>query len=94
MARRAWNRRAEFVGDTPSPEAALQAAMAASRTPVVLMDVGDNIGGGSPADSTVLLEAAQRLGVRGYLQTLRDPQAVSACVAAGVGARVALEVGA
>jgi microcystin degradation protein MlrC len=58
------------------------------------MDVGDNIGGGSPADSTVLLEAAQRLGVRHYLQTLRDPEAVSACIAAGVGARVELDVGA
>ena len=54
--------------------------------PVVLMDVGDNIGGGSPADSTILLAAAQRLGVRGYLQTLCDPEAVGACVAAGVGA--------
>jgi len=59
----------------------------------VLMDVGDNIGGGSPADSTILLEAAQRLGVRRYLQTLRDPDAVSTCVAAGVGATVSLEVG-
>src|SRR5207237_2882381 len=42
LARRAWDRRAEFVGDTPSPEAALRAAMAAPKGPVVLMDVGDN----------------------------------------------------
>ena len=58
------------------------------------MDVGDNIGGGSPGDSTVLLEAAQRLGVRRFLQTLCDPQAVAACVAAGVGQTVELKVGA
>ncbi len=57
------------------------------------MDVGDNIGGGSPGDSTVLLEAAQRLGVRRYLQTLYDHEAVQACVAAGVGATVSLRVG-
>jgi len=94
LARRAWDRRSEFVAETPSPEAALQAAMHAEKTPVVLMDVGDNIGGGSPADSTILLEAAQRLGVRSYLQTLRDPEAVSARVAARVGTRVSLEVGA
>ena len=93
MARRAWDRRAEFVGDTPSPDEALRAA-AAARGPVVLMDVGDNIGGGSPGDSTVLLEAAQRLGVRRFLQTLCDPQAVAACVAAGVGQTVELKVGA
>jgi microcystin degradation protein MlrC len=93
MARRAWSKRAQFEAPTPSPEAALAAAMAAPNGPVVLMDVGDNIGGGSPADSTVLLEAARRLGVRSYLQTLRDPDAVSACVAAGVGSTISLEVG-
>jgi microcystin degradation protein MlrC len=95
MARRTWNKREQFVADTPSPEAALRLAMAspAQAGPVVLMDVGDNIGGGSPADSTVLLEAAQRLGVRSYLQTLRDPEAVSACVAAGIGSQVSLDVG-
>jgi microcystin degradation protein MlrC len=93
MARRGWDKREQFVADTPTPEAALRAAMAAPKGPVVLMDVGDNIGGGSPADSTILLEIAQRLGVRSYLQTLRDPEAVSACVAAGVGSTVKLEVG-
>jgi microcystin degradation protein MlrC len=93
MARRAWDKREQFVGDTPSPEAAIRGAMAAPRGPVVLMDVGDNIGGGSPADSTVLLETAMRLGARGFLQTLRDPQAVADCIAAGVGATISLEVG-
>jgi microcystin degradation protein MlrC len=93
MALRAWERRSDFVADTPSPEDALRAAVAAERGPVVLMDVGDNIGGGSPGDSTVLLEAAKRLGVRNYLQSLYDPQAVAACVAAGVGATVTLCVG-
>lgn len=93
LARRAWDRRAEMAGDIPSPEAALRAAMNAPHAPVVLLDVGDNIGGGSPADSTVLLELAQRLGARGYLQTLYDPEAVAACVAAGVGATVTLAVG-
>ena len=62
MARRAWDKRADFTADTPSADEALAAALAAPRGPVVLMDVGDNIGGGSPADSTVLLEAAKRLG--------------------------------
>ncbi len=94
MARRAWERRAEYVGDTPSADEALRHAMAAQQGPILLLDVGDNIGGGSTADSTFLLEAAQRLGVRNYLQTLYDPEAVVACVAAGVGATVILAVGA
>ena len=93
MASQAWGRRHEFVGDTPSPAEALKAAMAADKGPVVLMDVGDNIGGGSSADSTILLAEAKRLGVRSYLQTLYDPEAVAACVAIGVGSDVTLNVG-
>lgn len=93
LARLAWDRRATFVGDTPAPEAALRRALAAPRGPIVLMDVGDNIGGGSTGDSTYLLAAAQRLGVRSYLQTLFDPEAVGACVEAGIGATVTLQVG-
>ena len=46
--------------------------------PIVLMDVGDNIGGGSSADSTHILAEAQRMGVTAYLQTLYDPEAVEA----------------
>ena len=41
------------------------------------MDVGDNIGGGSSADSTYLLAEAKRLGIRRFLQTLYDPEAVT-----------------
>ncbi|MFN8524000.1 MAG: M81 family metallopeptidase [Chloroflexota bacterium] len=93
MARRAWDRRDLLVGDTPSVEEALRHAVAAPKGPVVLMDVGDNIGGGSSADSTYILEAAQQMGVKSFLQTLFDPGAVAQCVAAGVGSDVTLEVG-
>jgi len=61
--------------------------------PIVLMDVGDNIGGGSSADSTHILKVAMEMGVDGYLQSLYDPEAVKACVAAGIGAELALDVG-
>ena len=94
MARRAWERRAELVGDAPCAEEALRLAATAPQGPVVLMDAGDNIGGGSSADSTVILAAARQLGIRSFLQTLYDPEAVAACVAAGVGAEVTLPVGA
>jgi microcystin degradation protein MlrC len=93
MASRAWEMRAAFVGDTPTPEAAITYAMGAPHRPVVIMDVGDNIGGGGPADSTILLEIAMRRGARDYLQTLYDPAAVQTCVAAGVGATVTLQLG-
>ncbi|NQW20180.1 MAG: M81 family metallopeptidase [Chloroflexi bacterium] len=61
--------------------------------PIVLMDVGDNIGGGSSADSTHILKVAKEMGVTGLLQSLYDPEAVEACVVAGIGAELALDVG-
>jgi microcystin degradation protein MlrC len=63
------------------------------RGPIVLMDVGDNVGAGTPADSTFILHEARAMGVKGLLQSLYDPKAVEACVRAGVGATVTLEAG-
>ncbi len=94
MARRAWARRAEFVADAPSPGEALQEAAAYPERPVVLMDVGDNVGGGSAADSTVLLQEALRTGIAEVMVVLKDPESVQACIRAGVGASVTLSVGA
>jgi microcystin degradation protein MlrC len=74
------------------PEEALRTA-AAGPHPALVLDVGDNIGGGGPGDSTVLLEAAQRLGIRSVLVILVDPDAVAACRAAGVGNEVRRTVG-
>jgi len=93
MALRAWEQRASFVSDIPMAAEAIHYAANASKGPVVLMDVGDNIGGGTAGDSTVLLTEAQRQGVRRYLQTLYDPASVEECVASGVGSTVTLRVG-
>ena len=93
LADLAWERRLALQGDVPFPTEALQYADAAPEGPIVLMDVGDNIGGGSSADSTYLLAEAKQLGIKRFLQTLYDPEAVTACEAAGVGATVTLPVG-
>ncbi|MDP3061989.1 MAG: M81 family metallopeptidase, partial [Chloroflexota bacterium] len=78
MATRAWQRREELIGTAPSPTEALKQAAASPKRPVVLMDVGDNVGGGSAADSTILLAEALRLGVRNMLVILYDPESVRA----------------
>jgi len=93
MAVRAWNRRDEFVGILPSPVEAVNQAARSPDRPVVLMDVGDNVGGGGPADSTILLAECIRQGVSDVLIVLRDREAVERCVEAGVGAELSLEVG-
>ena len=93
MALAAWEMRAALnQGGTPIDEALLR-AKAAPAGPVVLFDVGDNVGGGSPGDSTLILHAARRLGVRDLLQAVCDPQVVRQCQTAGVGARVQASVG-
>ena len=74
MAERAWARREELVEDVPSPEEALRTAVAEDHGPVVLMDVGDNVGGGSSADSTVLLAEARRQGIGDYLADALRPR--------------------
>jgi microcystin degradation protein MlrC len=88
LARRAWDRRQEFAAELPSPSQAVRQAAQSQRTPVVLMDVGDNVGGGSPGDSTVLFAEILRQGVSNALVVLYAPEAVRACVEAGVRASV------
>ncbi len=93
LADAAWALREPLnAGGTPI-DAALTRAAAAPAGPVVLFDVGDNVGGGSPADSTFILHAARRLGISGLLQAVCDPEAVAACRQAGIGGRVKLAVG-
>ncbi len=90
MAERAWARREELVVTLPDAAEAVAAAMRAEAKPVALMDIGDNVGGGSPADSLVLFEECQRQGARNVMVVLFAPDLVDRCELAGVGGEVAL----
>src|SRR5699024_7815442 len=46
---------AEFVGARDDPATAVRRAAASTRSPVNLVDVADNVGGGTPGDGTALL---------------------------------------
>jgi microcystin degradation protein MlrC len=93
MANRAWERRATFVGDLPTPESAVEAASKSIKRPVVLMDIGDNVGGGSAADSTILFAEILKQRATNALVILCDPESVEACLRAGVRNSVQLSVG-
>jgi microcystin degradation protein MlrC len=93
MADRAWARRQEFVADLVSVRDAVRQAAAAERGPTVLMDVGDNVGGGSAADSTFLFKEVLDQGVPNALVILYDPEAVAECAATGVRNAIELSVG-
>ena len=63
--------------------------------PVILADRNDNTGGGSPGDSTGVLRAFLDAGLEdACVLYIVDPEAVAACHEAGVGAQLALDVGA
>lgn len=94
VANMVWNRRAEFTCDIPQPEAAVREALVQPEGLTVLVDVGDNVGAGTPGDGTVLLAELLKRGARGALVLLCDPEAVAACITAGVRKRLTVRVGA
>ena len=84
--------RDEFVGEFVSIPDAVDAALR-REGPVCLLDMGDNVGGGSAADGTLIAhELLDRGGVKAFL-CLYDPESVEQAVSAGVGARLMLEMG-
>ncbi len=93
IAMRAWDLREALNGVATSTDLALTEAAANPERPVVLFDVGDNVGAGTPGDSTFVLHASRRLGITGLLQALCDPTVVAQCIALGVGAKIDAEVG-
>ncbi|MBL8174747.1 MAG: M81 family metallopeptidase [Bryobacterales bacterium] len=93
MADRAWARRADLTAGLPSVSEAVAHAIQAARAPVTIMDVGDNVGAGSPADSTILFEEILRRKGRNAMVILCDPEAVAQCLTRGVGQRIRLRVG-
>ena len=84
--------REEFVGEFVSIPDGVDAALA-GEGPVCLLDMGDNVGGGSAADGTLIAhELLDRGGVDAFL-CLYDPESVELAVAAGIGSRLTLNMG-
>ena len=88
-----WRVHGQLTLNLPDAAAAVAQAIESEQHPVILVEMGDNIGGGSPGDSTFVLAELQRQGASGFVVVIYDPAAVQSCVQAGVGAEVALDVG-
>ena len=88
-----WHVHGQLTLNLPDAAQAVVQASESEQHPVILVEMGDNIGGGSPGDSTFVLAELQRQGVSGFVVVLYDPAAVQSCIQAGVGADVALAVG-
>ena len=88
-----WDRRDQFRLTLPDAAAAVGQAIANAEFPVVLVETGDNIGGGGPGDSTFILGELIRQRAQGWVVALFDPKAVEQAVTAGVGNDFEAEVG-
>ena len=87
-----WQARDTFHPALTSIEAALDRA-AALPGPVCLLDMGDNVGGGSPADGMALAREILRRGLPGSFVCVCDPAAALVATRAGINARLRLAVG-
>jgi microcystin degradation protein MlrC len=94
LARVAWEHRHEFLHTGLPVKEAVAKALAADGGPIVLADMADNTGGGAAGDGTEILRELLRVGARSAtVACIWDAAGVQACVEAGVGARVTLDVG-
>jgi microcystin degradation protein MlrC len=88
-----WQHRQQFVAELIGIEQALAMALA-HPGPSCLLDMGDNIGGGSAADGTLIAHALQQYpgDLRSFV-SLYDPAAVRRAAAAGIGNKIVLSMG-
>ena len=99
ISKRAWSNREALYSQTGlSVSKAVEHALHVTsgkglKGPVILLDVGDNIGAGSSGDSTFLLAEAIKQGAKSWLQTIRDPKAITECLQAGIGSNISIKVG-
>jgi microcystin degradation protein MlrC len=92
MSDAVWDARHELSPRLPEPSEAVTQALSGKGL-ALLIDLGDNVGGGSAADSTLLYHELLKQGATRSWVVLHDPEAVQACVAAGVGRDVSLPAG-
>lgn len=91
LADATWRARTDLQGGAiPIDEAVSAVATHKQEKPLLLLDIGDNIGAGAPGDSTVLLSALLDHGV---VTTCRDHAAITRLRSLAVGASAHVELG-
>jgi microcystin degradation protein MlrC len=91
-----WNMREQLIFTLPEAAEAVRMAIIEAQTatkPVVLVEMGDNIGGGSARDSTIILNELLQQRAPRWVVILADPAAVQECIEAGIEAEITLRIG-
>lgn len=93
LADLAWEHRGAAKDTGVQIAEAVRRAVSAERFPVILADIGDNIGGGSPGDGTAVLSALIAADAQDTVVVLADAQAAAQAKSAGIGAEIDIMVG-
>jgi microcystin degradation protein MlrC len=88
-----WATRDQLVLKVPDAAEAVRQAKAATKFPIALIDMGDNIGGGSSGDSTFILDQLLKQEAQGWVVVIADVGAVGAAKKAGIGGSFDMLVG-
>ena len=89
-----WAKRQSFHTDMVSVEEAVREAMDTDVGPVILGDLADSGGAGTPGDGTAILAELFKQNAKGaVVGNIADPEAVQQAIQAGIGKSVTLTVG-
>lgn len=87
-----YEQRESFNAELPSAAEAVEQALKTDQTPVVLVDTGDNVGGGSTARETEILRELLKQNASGFVICLCDPKLVELCDVCGIGQEVQFDL--
>jgi len=95
MAEAVWEKRKDMLDVRPvySLDNGINQAISSKEAPVILVDLGDDPGSSSSADSPVVLESLIRHHAQDCALTIRDPEVIKAGIEAGVGAELNIMAG-
>lgn len=93
LSKMMWDTREATRLSNPTPADAVKMAIKHEGRPVILIDMGDNIGGGSSGDSSFLLEELIKQNAQGWAMVIADSLAYEVAAKAGVGKSFDFEVG-
>jgi|LSQX01.2.fsa_nt_gb microcystin degradation protein MlrC len=94
LAQIVWDNREDFYQDTLSVNEGLKLALSSSQDMIVINELSDNPGAGTPGDGTYLLNALIENNVHNCcFASIVDPETVETCIASGVGNYVDVKIG-
>ena len=90
----AWSIRRDFLVKPMPIKEALRKVKAAKEGPIVLADIGDNPGGGTPCDGTYVLKAVLEEGLTGgVFSVIWDPTVAAKAAKMGPGKEIEVSLG-